>query len=194
MSVIDLRKYRVLFLFIAICIVLGVLILASNFVMKVLYPLQYSPIINRYSEEYNLDPLFVASVIRAESKFDTNAVSPKGAKGLMQISSITGKWASEELSIPEYDENMLFNPNANINMGCWYLNKLKKEFSNNIRNVLAAYNAGSGNVRKWLSDEKYSSDGTELVKIPFGETREYIKRVNRNYKIYKYLYKDEYKE
>lgn len=190
MSVVDLRKYRILFLFITICIVFGVLILTSNFVLKILYPLHYNAIIKQYSEEYNLDPLFVASVIRAESKFDTDAVSPKGAKGLMQISSITGNWASKELCISQYDEEMLFNPNVNIKIGCWYLNKLKKEFNNNIINVLASYNAGSGNVRKWLGDKKYSSDGTELIEIPFNETREYIKRVDRNYKIYKYLYKE----
>lgn len=164
---------------------------ASNFVLKILYPLHYSAIIKQYSQEYDLDHLFVASIIRAESKFDTDAISPKGAKGLMQIANITGNWAAQELSISHYDEKMLFNPNVNIKIGCWYLNKLKKEFNNNTNNVLASYNAGSGNVRKWLNNSKYSHDGAELIQIPFGETREYIKRVDRNYKIYKYLYGEE---
>ncbi|SHJ81752.1 lytic transglycosylase domain-containing protein [Paramaledivibacter caminithermalis] len=189
MRVLDLRRYRLLFLFIAICIVFGVIMLACNFVLRILYPLHYENLIKKYSQEYDLDPLFVASIIRAESKFDANAVSPKGAKGLMQIASITGKWASEELNILQYNEHMLFNPNINIKIGCWYLNKLNKEFNNNTENVLASYNAGSGNVTKWLKNNKYSIDGTKLNEIPFAETREYIKRVNRNYNIYKYLYK-----
>lgn len=188
MRVLDLRKYRILIILIAISVIFGVFIYTCKNILKIVYPFNYGDIIKKYSSQYDLDPLLVASVIRAESKFDKNAVSPKGAKGLMQISSITGKWAGEELDISGYKEEILFNPDINIKIGCWYLNKLKKEFNNNMKNVLASYNAGSGNVTKWLGNKKYSNDGNELIEIPFGETREYIKRVNRNFKVYKYLY------
>lgn len=188
MRVLDLRKYRILIILIAISVILGIFIYTCKNVLKIIYPFHYEAIIKKYASQYDLDPFFVVSIIRAESKFDTNAVSHKGAKGLMQIANITGNWAAEELNISGYHEEILFNPDINIKIGCWYLDKLKKEFKNNIGNVLAAYNAGSGNVNKWLCDKKYSDDGKELTEIPFGETRDYIKKVNRNFKIYKYLY------
>lgn len=189
MSVFDLKKYRILIILIGLAICFPIIIFSCNFVLRIIYPLHYEAIIEKYSEKYDLDILFVASVIRAESSFDVDAISPKDARGLMQIANITGRWAAEELDILNYNEEMLFNPDVNIRIGCWYLDKLRKEFDNNISNVLAAYNAGSGNVNKWLANEKYSPNGEDLIEIPFGETREYIKRVNRNYKMYTYLYR-----
>ncbi|WP_432664208.1 lytic transglycosylase domain-containing protein [Wukongibacter baidiensis] len=190
MGIFDLRRYRIVIALLAIGMLIFICVYAFNFAMKTVYPLHYEGLIKKYSEEYDLDILFVASVIRAESKFDSKAVSPKGAKGLMQIASITGRWASKELGIEGYDEEMLFNPEVNIKIGCWYLNKLRKEFGDNTVHILAAYNAGSGNVSKWLRNEKYCPDGEQLVEIPFGETKRYIERVERNFKIYNYLYKE----
>lgn len=166
------------------------LLLSAKFALKIVYPIHYRSLIEKYSKEYNLDPLLVASIIRAESKFDEKAVSSKGAKGLMQISSMTGKWASEELGIKNYTEELLFNPNINIKIGCWYLSILNKEFNNNLFLVLAAYNGGSGNVNKWLKDIRYSDDGVTLKDIPFLETKAYVKKVHKNLKMYKYLYEN----
>lgn len=190
MGVVDLRKYRFIIVLITVVILFFMFMSACNFILKTIYPFHYKEIIKKYSDEYDLDIHLVAAVIRAESKFDTNAISPKGAKGLMQISSITGKWASKELNIEDYSEAVLYKPDVNIRIGCWYLDKLKKEFDNNFLNVLAAYNAGSGNVSKWLLNDEYSLNRIDLIEIPFAETKNYIKRVHRNYKIYKYLYKE----
>ena len=77
-------------------------------------------------------------------------------------------------------------------MGCWYLSDLKKEFNGNMDLVLAAYNGGRGNVEKWLKDSNTSPDGQNLKNIPFKETDKYVKKVNTNYNIYKYLYKNIY--
>lgn len=188
MRVFDLRKYRALVILLTIGLAILAFIGISNFVLENMYPLHYESVIFKYSKEYDLDILLVASVIRAESKFDPYAISHKEARGLMQIASITGNWASKELNIENYNEELLFDPDINIRIGCWYLSKLKKEFNNNMTNVLAAYNAGSGNVRKWLGNEEYCPNGVELEKIPFGETKRYVEKVNKNYKIYNYLY------
>lgn len=190
MSVIDLRRYRLIILLLIMLFFIGVLFYGSLLVAKTLYPIKHRVLIERYAKEYDLDPMLIAAIIRVESKFREYAVSSKGAKGLMQISSITGKWASEELEIPNYEEKLLFNPNINIKIGCWYLSKLKKEFNNNMLLVLAAYNGGSGNVNKWLSDIRYSADGTTLQEIPFPETEAYVEKVEKNFKIYKFLYKE----
>lgn len=150
-----------------------------------LYPRKYSVYVEKYSKEYNLDENFVYSIIKAESKFNPNALSHKGAKGLMQIADITRDWAIVELDL-EKDID-IYDPEINIMIGCWYLNRLYKEFGNTDL-VIAAYNGGSGNVSKWLADEKYSQDGKKLHIIPFDETDKYVKKVNRNYEQYNKIY------
>lgn len=159
-------------------------------VLYSMYPLDYKEYIDKYAKENNIDPYLIASVINVESRFNKEAISPKGAKGLMQIIPSTGSWAAEELKIEAYEDDDLFNPDTNIKIGSWYLKKLDKEFGGNQDLVLAAYNGGSGNVKKWLKNEEYSSDGVNLEKIPFKETENYLKKVESNYEIYKKIYKD----
>src|SRR3712207_9066519 len=73
-------------------------------------------------------------------------------------------------------------------MGCWYIDNLKKEFNNNIKLVLAAYNGGRGNVKKWLKNKENSRNGIDLHYIPFKETDKYVKRVEVSQKIFEFLY------
>ena len=157
-------------------------------IVSVFYPIGYINIINKYSKEYKVDPYLVVSMINVESKYNKDAISNKDARGLMQIGPQTGQWASEVLKIDNYNESQLFNPEINIKIGTWYIDQLKKEFGDNMNLVLAAYNAGSGNVNKWLLDEKHSKDG-RLINIPFSETDDYLNRVKKNYRIYKLIYK-----
>lgn len=167
-----------------------VFLIAFSVVISTLYPLGYRDYINQYSEEYGIDPFLIAAIINVESRYDREAVSPKDAKGLMQIGPKTGEWASQELGIESYDESMLFQPDVNIRIGAWYLNKLRGEFGDNLDLILAAYNGGSGNVQKWRLDERYSKDGVNLDRIPFKETEEYVKKVKLNIKIYRTIYKE----
>ena len=155
--------------------------------VKAVYPDKYSDYIRQYSEKYDLDPYLVRAIIKAESNYNPNAVSRKNARGLMQISEITGEWAAQKLNIENYTKEMLFDVETNISIGCWYLSVLYSEFGSTDL-VLAAYNAGSGNVSRWLKDKKFSSDGRNLDKIPFKETERYLSKVKNNYKIYKILY------
>lgn len=140
-----------------------------------------------YSKEYGIDDSLVYSVIKVESKFNKKAVSKRNAKGLMQISEITQNWAQEELGLENID---IFDPETNIKIGCWYLNKLFKEF-NDLDLVITAYNGGSGNVTKWLKNDAYSRDGNKLHEIPFEETKNYLEKVKENYRVYKALYREE---
>jgi peptidoglycan lytic transglycosylase len=153
------------------------------------YPVGYNSTIKEYANEYNLDPYLIASIINVESSYDKEAISPKSAKGLMQISPQTGKWASEELNIEDYSEEKLFQPKTNIMIGTWYLDRLKKEFNNNLDHILIAYNAGSGNLNKWLKNEEYCQDGENILNIPFEETEQYLIKVKHNYKVYSTVYK-----
>ena len=153
---------------------------------KTFYPIKYSKYVEKYSTEYGVDKYLVYSIIKTESKFHRRAISSKNAKGLMQITDMTADWGREELGLGKVD---IYDPETNINIGVWYLGKLQKEFKGNNKLIIAAYNGGSGNVRKWLRSADYSKDGRNLANIPFVETSKYTQKVLDNYKKYKVLYK-----
>lgn len=159
-------------------------------VISLIYPIGYKDIIKQYSKEYDVDPYLVAAIINVESKYNKDAISNKEARGLMQVGSQTGEWAASVLKIENYNETLLFKPEINIRFGTWYIDQLKKEFNNNMDLVIVAYNAGSGNVNKWLQDEKHSIDKKNLTNIPFKETEDYLKKVKFNYKVYNIVYKN----
>lgn len=165
-----------------------VAIYGTNYVMKnILFPFKHKEVIQKYSEEYGLDPYYVLSIIKTESKFNPNARSHKDAVGLMQVTEDTGKWIAEEMGLTDYTPEKLYDEEYNIKMGCWYLDNLRTEFGS-LDLVTAAYNGGSGNVKHWLGDKQYSEDGKKLDYIPFKETKKYVDRVNAYYGIYKFLY------
>lgn len=153
------------------------------------YPMKYEDVIDKYAAEYQLDPALVCAVIYTESKFDKDAVSVDGARGLMQIMPETGEWIAAKVGMRgTYDVDQLFDPDTNVRFGCWLLNYLYTRFDNDSRKALAAYNAGQGNVDKWLTQPEYSSDGIKLDHIPFKETRNYVKKVKATHDIYLELY------
>jgi soluble lytic murein transglycosylase len=155
---------------------------------KMVYPLYFKEEIVKYSEEYKLSAPLVAAVIKTESNFNVFAESGKDAKGLMQITPSTGVWIAEKLTVNNYNEDMLFDPEINIRFGCWYLRHLADYYDNNFALVFAAYNGGRGNVDKWLENNQISREGEDMTSIPFEETRNFVSRVNRNYKVYSKLY------
>lgn len=175
------KKVFILSIFI---ILFGTLLMESKVIHKFLYPKKYSEYVEKYSKEFNLDENIVYSVIKAESKFNSSAVSKKEAKGLMQLLDITRDWGADELKLKNVD---IFDPETNIRLGCWYLNKLYKEFGK-LDLVIAAYNGGSGNVKKWLENNEYSKDGENLHDIPFEQTSKYVEKVKNNYKHYNKIY------
>lgn len=161
----------------------------NTYMEKRQYRLAYPAQVRESAAEFGLDPYLVAAVIHCESGNRAGAVSPKGAVGLMQIMPDTGAWIAQKLSIANYDGAMLEDPSMNIRLGCWYLSYLLDRFGGVRSHALAAYNAGPGNLQKWLEDEAYSQDGM-LVDIPFSETSDYVERVERAYEKYKKLYRD----
>jgi soluble lytic murein transglycosylase len=165
--------------------------LAMHQMYRRMYPLKYLEAVKHYSGMYGLDPLLVMSVIRVESMFRPDAVSSKNAIGLMQVTKGTGRWAAEKLGLKDYTDEKLFEPDTNIHIGCWYLASLYREFGDTDL-VLAAYNAGSGSVSRWLSDARYSKTGETLDSIPFGETERYVKKVKDSIRIYNRLYENEF--
>lgn len=159
----------------------------SGSIEKSRYKLAYPDQINRYAAEFGVDPVLVASVIHCESGNRPKVRSKSGAVGLMQIMPATGEWIAGKLDISQYQEALLEDPEINIRMGCWYIHFLQQRYQGNQRHVLAAYNAGHGNMDGWLDDERYS-DGGLLTYIPIEETRDYVEKVQRAYEKYKKYY------
>lgn len=158
-------------------------------IIKMIYPLYFKETIIKYSEEYKLSPSMVAAVIKTESNFNVFAESGKNAKGLMQITPSTGKWIAEKLQMQSFNDDMLYDPEINIRFGCWYIRYLYSNYNNNMALALAAYNGGQGNVDKWLEAERISREDTNPEQIPFQETKNFVNRVDNNYKVYSKLYK-----
>ena len=137
---------------------------------------------------YGLDPRLVEAVIACESGGRSNAVSRAGAVGLMQVMPATGKWIARHLNRKAFSRRSLFNPLVSIRFGCWYLKYLFKDLAGDVFDVVAAYNGGQGNVKKWKRRYGGLEKQAFLEKIPFDETRRYVKKVMRSYLIYRRLY------
>ncbi|MFW6264546.1 MAG: lytic transglycosylase domain-containing protein [Bacillota bacterium] len=150
------------------------------------YPLEYEDLILRNSMIYEIDPYLIAAIIFVESKYINNAESPRGALGLMQIMPNTAYWIAQEMGIDNFSEKDLLNPELNIMFGTWYLANLRKQFDDEVI-ILAAYNAGRGNVVRWL-DERWDGKINTIDTLPFPETRNYIMQVRLVYERYKKIY------
>ena len=151
------------------------------------YPRPYSATVEAVATEFDVDPHLVWAVIREESRYDPEALSYVGARGLMQVMPPTQAWIAEEWEedIPPGDA---FTPETNIRMGAWFLRFLLDYFDDDLELVIAAYNGGAGSVDGWQADPLVSNRDDLLRWIGFGETREYLSRVSLSYEIYKELY------
>ena len=185
---VNLRKHRPLLFVLAGVCVLVILFMGYKLVERQMYPMKYKTIVENYAAQYQLDKHLVYAVIKAESRFNEKALSHKGAVGLMQITMPTANWISGELGREALDNYALMQPENNILYGCFYLRYLMDIYNGNISLALCAYNAGSGNVAKWLQDKEYSPDGINLVKIPFKETKNYLEKTFRYYGNYVKIY------
>jgi soluble lytic murein transglycosylase-like protein len=155
---------------------------------QLLYPVHYNDVIGKHSRQYEIDPLFVASMIREESRYNAGIVSWAGARGLMQIMPSTGSDLARRLNIRRFSSDMLFDPDVNIQMGTWYMKDLMNRFQNNHALVAGAYNGGPGRMQRWVSSMDTSDLDEFIEDIPITETRRHIKKVLDSYYIYQELY------
>ncbi|MFO7585241.1 MAG: tetratricopeptide repeat protein [Anaerolineales bacterium] len=152
------------------------------------YGLYYQELIFTAAEDYNFDPLFVTSLIRQESLFEGFARSSAGARGLMQIMPATGADVANQMGWPpEYNNEMLYNPQTSVRMGTYYLNNTRRFVGGNLYATLAGYNAGPGNAAIW---KNLAGDDSDLLLeiIRFQETRNYIRGIYEIYNVYRSLY------
>ena len=152
------------------------------------YPLAYWEAVQQKTLERGIDPYLVLALIRQESLFNARARSPAAAFGLMQLILPTAARVAKQTGLPAPTQEELFEPGLNLTLGTQYLKDLLKRYSNNWFKAIAAYNAGETAVDRW-EREIVTDDIEEFVeRIPYFETRGYVKLVLRNHRIYKRLY------
>jgi soluble lytic murein transglycosylase len=128
--------------------------------------------------------------MREETHYLKDDISWTGAIGLMQIMPATGKWIAQKMENPGYRESRLFNPRVNIKFGCWYIKFLFQDLGRDIFDVVAAYNGGQGSVKKWRKAYKGLKKIDFIEKIPFSQTRRYVKKVMKSYLMYRKIYSE----
>ena len=158
----------------------------SNYELKLMYPILFENIINDYAKDYKLSPYLFLSLIREESHFDKEAKSSVGAIGLSQLMQPTASYI-ENKPIPK---ETLLDDSENIRIGMKYFNYLIKYFKGNEYLAILAYNAGPGNIDKWLNNPKITSDEIDVFieNIPYLETKNYIKKILSSYWAYVNIY------
>jgi len=152
------------------------------------FPRGYRDIVAPYARKYGVDELLVYSVIREESRFQKDVVSPADAVGLMQLIPPTARTVANQIGISGFTVEMLTIPRINIEMGIFYLKQVLDEFGGDVELALASYNAGPGRAATWRT-QYYGLEKDEFIEeIPFRETRNYIRRILRSYGAYKAIY------
>jgi soluble lytic murein transglycosylase len=145
---------------------------ADKAVQEVTLPLRHDDIIRQQARDKDLDASLIAAVIYAESHF-RDQTSPAGARGLMQITPATADEIARRSGGTEFEQGDLGTPQINIAYGSWYLRWLLDHYGGNETLAVAAYNAGTGNVDKWIA----ADPGMKQSEIPFPETRHYVRKV-----------------
>ncbi len=155
---------------------------------QALYPFPYFDAIAAWSKQRQLNPFLVIALIRQESRFMPSIKSPVGATGLMQVMPETGSWIAKQINLKSYQ---LDNPQDNIKLGTWYLNFTHDQYNSNSLLAVASYNAGPGNVSDWINRFGFKDPDEFVDRIPFNETKGYVKSVFGNYWNYLRLYDPE---
>lgn len=158
-----------------------------KFLGSIYTPIRYETLVTTYSKQYKLDRNLVFALIREESFFRPDIVSPARANGLMQLLYGTARSiaARQGIRIKKWD---LYNPRINVSLGTDYLKELLDKYSGKLHLALAAFNSGEHRVYNWLQEFGNVPDDVFIELIPFTETRMYVKNILRNYYYYRFYY------
>lgn len=168
-------------------IIFGI-VFGSKAVLKCVYPIKYEELVEKNSKEYAVEKELIYAIIKCESGFDENAKSHAGACGLMQITPETFEWVCRyQAKNKDLKSDDIHKPETNIKIGTLFISTLIKKYKNEVL-ALCAYNAGTNAADRWLRENKEFKKSADTEHIPYPETKEYVKRVQRAKKMYKKLY------
>ena len=154
---------------------------------RLVYPLIHQDALRATAAEHGLDASLMAAIIRQESSFNPRATSGAGARGLMQVMPSLGRSLARTLRFPEWDPALLYEPDVNIQLGAIHLRDLDRTYDEMVH-LLGAYNAGGSRVTRWKRKRGVADPELFVERIPFVETRDYVRIVQRNQELYKSLY------
>jgi soluble lytic murein transglycosylase len=157
-------------------------------VREITLPLRHEDIIRQQASDKGLDPALIAAVIYAESHFRDGQVSSAGALGLMQLTPQTARYIARKSGGTAFVVDDLATPQVNIAYGAYYLRYLLQRYGDNETLALAAYNAGEGNVDRWITAARQRERDLTITAIPYAETRSYVSRVQDAKREYRRTY------
>jgi soluble lytic murein transglycosylase len=176
----------------AIALVFGTLLLVlplfHHAVQEITLPLRHEDIIRQQAREKGVDPALIAGVIYTESRFRDGQRSSAGALGLMQLTPATARYIARKSGGTQFVLDDLATPQVNIAYGTYYLRYLMRRYDGNETFALAAYNAGEGNVDRWITAARAHGRGLTIDAIPFAETRGYVSSVESAKRAYRHAY------
>jgi soluble lytic murein transglycosylase len=172
-------------------VALGIVLAWPQFhhaVREITLPLRHEDIIRQQARDKGLDPSLIAAVIYAESHFRDGQTSAAGAEGLMQLTPATARYIARKSGGTQFVVDDLATPQVNISYGAYYLRYLLRRYGGNVDFALAAYNAGEGNVDRWIAAATAKDRALTIDAIPYSETRAYVQRVLTVRRQYRHSY------
>jgi soluble lytic murein transglycosylase len=155
---------------------------------RLLYPLAHGEEVRRLASEAGIEPGLVAALVRQESAWEPGATSAAGARGLMQVMPATGAQLARRLGIDGWSADRLYEPEFNLRLGVAFLADVLRRYDGDPVRALAAYNAGPSRVTRWTGGSAAVDPDLFVERIPYTETRDYVRLVIRNLSLYRALY------
>lgn len=162
--------------------------IAPRDLVQLLYPVTYRDPLLKHAQSRNVDPKFVLSIARQESRFQIDAKSIAAARGLMQFIPATANQIAGELKLANFEQDDLYNADTAILFGSQYLSNLFKLFPNQPQAVAGAYNGGEDNLARWIARSRSTEADRYVPEIGFSQTKDYVYKVLANYWTYQRLY------
>ncbi len=156
--------------------------------LRVVYPFPYRELVVKEAAEWGVDPILLAALIRQESAFKADIRSGAGAVGLMQVMPPTGRQLARAYGPEDFHENNLTTPEVNLHLGAAFFVDMNRRYKGDLPIVLSAYNAGPTRATRWRRYPEAADPERFVERIPFEETRGYVKNIRRNVGVYQALY------
>ena len=162
--------------------------LAPREMVQLLYPAPFRDSLLKHTGSRNVDPRFVLSIARQESRFQTDAKSVAAARGMMQFISSTANDIATQVKLSNFNQDDLYNPDTAILFGSQYLANLFLQFPNQPQAVAGSYNGGADNLTRWIARSRANDADRYVPEIGFTQTKDYVYKVMANYWTYQRLY------
>ena len=161
---------------------------APQEMVDLLYPMPYRESLLKNATSRAIDPRFVISIARQESRFQPDAKSVAAARGLMQFIPETASQMARQLGLPDFTQDDLYNPDTAILFGTQYLANLFQQFPAQPQAVAASYNGGPENVARWMARSHSDESDRYVPELGFSQTKDYVFKVMTNFWMYQELY------